>query len=109
MKQGETMYKEGILISAVRKESRYGGHYYLLKIRCTDCDRTLMADPRMANWQNWEELVQTIQKDLMKNRGIVLGNLKVLLRKGELKELQLDADVRPEIIDIVKITDKELA
>ena len=97
------MKTQGILVAAQRKDSKYGGHYYNCKIKCTDRDITLMADPRMANWNNWEEMVQTIQKDIMQGRGIVLDNLKVLERKGELLNDKLDADVKPELIDIVKL------
>ena len=64
-----------------------------------------MADPKMANWTNWEEMVQTIQKDMMQGYGIVLDNLKVLERKGETLNDKLDADVHPELLSIVKTGD----
>ena len=101
------MMTQGILVKANRKQSKYGGHYYDCKVKCEDRDRTLMADPKMANWSNWEEIVQTIQKDIMRGRGIALGNLKVLERKGELLNDKLDADVVPELIDIIKVEDVE--
>lgn len=101
------MMTQGILVKANRKQSKYGGHYYDCLVKCEDRDRTLMADPKMANWTNWEEIVQTIQKDIMLGRGIALGNLKVLERKGELLNDKLDADVVPELIDIIKMGDVE--
>ena len=95
----------GVFVNAQKKQSKYGGHYYDCTVICGDRDRTLMADPKMANWHNWEELVDCIQMDMMQGKGIALDNLKILVKKGEVLDDKLDADVRPVILDIVKLKD----
>jgi hypothetical protein len=98
------MITSGIIVKAQRKKSKiHSGHYYDCTILCPDRDRTLMADPMMANFKNWEELIDAIQMDMLKGKGIALDNLKILQKRGKVLDDKLDADVRPEILDIVKL------
>ena len=98
------MMVSGILIGSQRMNSKWGGTVHKCTILCEDGKkRTLWADPKMANFRQWEELVDTIDTDLMKGRGIVLDNLKILSKRGTLIDDKLDADVHPELLDIVKL------
>ena len=97
------MITSGVLVSANRMNSKYGGYVHKCKVVCQDKDRTLWADPKMVNWQNWKELVQTINSNVMQGKGFVLENLKVLKKNDE----RLDADVQPNLVAICKLEDLE--
>ena len=98
------MKTSGVLIKSARMNSKWGGTVHKCTILCEDgVERTLWADPKMANFRQWEELVDTIDTELMRGRGIVLDNLKILVKKRELVKDKLDADVTPEVLDIVKL------
>ena len=98
------MKTAGVLIKAARMSSKWGGFVHKCTVICEDGkSRTLWADPKMANFRVWEEFVETIDTDLMKGRGIVLDNLKILSKKGKVIDDKLDADCYPELLDIVKL------
>jgi len=97
------MITSGVLVSANRMNSKYGGHVHKCRVICKDKDRTLWADPKMVNWKHWKELVETINSEIMQGRGFVLDNLKVLKKNDE----RLDADVQPDLVSICKLEDLE--
>ena len=91
---------QGIITRAHRMNSKFGGYVHKCTIICTDgVERTLWADPKMVNWQHWEEIVEAMEMDIMRGRGIVLDNLKILKKN----DARLDADVRPETLEIVNL------
>lgn len=99
----------GIIYKATRMRSQlHDGYVYKCSVLCEDKRvRTLWADRKMANFPtNWEEIVETLDTQVMKGRGFVLGNLKILTKKGKPIDDKLDADVRPDLLEIVALDDQ---
>ena len=70
----------GILTKTTQCSSRHGGTAYRNMVWCVEdsTQRTLWVDPKMENWRHWEEIIQMSLQTQMRDRAIVLDNLRPL-------------------------------
>lgn len=93
----------GILTKTTQCSSRHGGTAYRNMVWCVEdsTQRTLWVDPKMENWRHWEEIIQMSLQTQMRDRAIVLDNLRVLKKNQN----NLNADHPPELVDTISFED----
>jgi hypothetical protein len=98
--------EEPVFITNIKSKSHgsNGGDYWEIDLKTVrgQEDYKTYADPAMANWRYWEQIVEAAQE-----HGVVLSNCKV---KDEAKRIvNADSAVKIEMVVLREILAQELA
>jgi len=88
------------ILSVKKEKSRFGGHFFYIFLKCRENGTSwrLAIYPDYRNAERWQRLIYLgHDEERLKsyNNGIVLYNLRQLVRKGNLMKGQIDGDSLP--------------